>query len=434
MTVFLLASLFGFSGSLLAQIVHTPPDQKQLIIQAARQQLASLPTPVQVHFTNALKDSEKALPAARVLLDMVQQKIENTPDFVYYRVPALSNLQRLPLVYPVDGKIQSAVRSVIAKDEYESCSFEIYPFKDMVLEFTVNDLKNQKQEVLSADKLDLKVVKVWYQNKNAWYSYFSDVGLTLVPELLLKDENLILCKDQSNYARVNRNGKTEYLWINPPHEIDSSYTEISWKHYSSFRFMRENFSDAETLQPVSFTAGNFKQMWLTVHIPQDQPEGLYKGSITVKNHETGKVMQEIPLEIKVLPYVLPQPLAPDMQRDFLVSLYGGPSIGRLLSLNGANRKLAVEQNLKILKNMRAHNLKNPMVENDDFPTLSLHFDQMKEAGMDMKTIIGTNWVFPWEKDKTGNYTQRMYDNGRKDAKAKAIFMFLAVCKRKILNN
>lgn len=49
------------------------------------------------------------------------------------------------------------------------------------VEFKLSDFKNENGTVFPADQLDLKVIKVWYQNKNAWWSYFADTELKLVP-------------------------------------------------------------------------------------------------------------------------------------------------------------------------------------------------------------------------------------------------------------
>ena len=416
------AALIASPLGLAAQVVHTPPDQIAAILQRNQDNFQKLPASIRDNWKNLATTPELTLAAARVANDMMVKNISGASGFVYYSVPAISNLQRLPWVYPVDGKLDAPVRTVMAQDEYECSSFEIYPLENMTLDFTVNPLKNADGAELKADQLDLKVVKVWLQNGNAWYSYFSDTGLVPVPELLLKDETLIKSDfdSKANYAKVKRNGKSEYLWITPSQKIDSSYSEHGWKSYNSFRYMREDFSDAKSLQPVSFTAGNFKQMWLTIHVPAGQMPGLYKGTITVRNN--GREIGSIPLEVKVLPFVLPRAKTPDLQRDFLVSLYGGPSVGRFMELNGGDVELAKKQNLAILKNMRAHNLLNPMVEQENFERLDNQFDQMREAGMDMNTIVGMSWVFPHARTADGDFTPAMYEMGRKDAKEKADFL------------
>lgn len=416
------ATLIASPLGLAAQVVHMSPDQSAALLQRNQDNFTKLPKIVQNNWKKLATTPELTLSAAQVANDMMVKNVTGENGLVFYSVPGISNLQRLPWVYPVDGKLSAPIRIVMAQDEYESGSFEIYPLRDMTLDFVVNPLKNSDGAVIKAGQLDLKVVKVWLQNGNAWYSYFSDTGLVPVPELLLKDETLIKSDfdSKANYAKVKRNGQSEYLWITPSQKIDSSYTEHGWKSYNSFRYMREDFADAATLQPVTFSAGNFKQMWLTVNVLANQAPGVYKGTITIK--ENGKNIGDIPLEVKVLPFVLPRAKAPDLQRDFLVSLYGGPSVGRFMELNGGDEELAKKQNLAILKNMRAHNLINPMVEQESFERLDNQFDQMREANMDMNTIVGMSWAFPHARTADGDFTPAMYEMGKKDAKEKAEFL------------
>ncbi|MBP8789015.1 MAG: hypothetical protein KBH41_16400 [Azonexus sp.] len=63
---------------------------------------------------------------------------------------------------------------------------------------------NERGQALPASALDLKFVKVWYQNGNAWWSYFGDSGVRLCPELLVNDEDLIRVdtEKKANYARL----------------------------------------------------------------------------------------------------------------------------------------------------------------------------------------------------------------------------------------
>ena len=140
---------------------------------------------------------------ARVAADFTG--IPHPDAFVHYAVPAMSALQRLPDVYPEDGIPGGTVRIVAAKDEYEPGSFLIYPLRDLgKTQLTLTTFKTADGQVFPADDLDLKVVKVWYQNGNAWYSYFGDTGFKLVPELLLHDEDLIRVDEakKANYARL----------------------------------------------------------------------------------------------------------------------------------------------------------------------------------------------------------------------------------------
>ena len=148
---------------------------------------------------NAQKERAKALkPANAKRLRAAGAK----GDVAFFAVPALSDLMRLDDTWPEDGTLGGTVRCVVAQDEFEACSFELFAFRD---------LDEVELSVDLALPNDLRVVKLWFQNGNGWTSYFDDVGLKLVPELLLHDENLIrVTKDgngPANHARVRKDGK-----------------------------------------------------------------------------------------------------------------------------------------------------------------------------------------------------------------------------------
>ncbi len=344
----------------------------------------------------------------RVARDLREAKAAGQNGFVVYAVRAMSPLQRLPQVYPLDGRLGGDVRVALARDEYEAGSFQVFPFEDMVLKFEVNDLKANDGSVLPKDKLDLKMVKIWMQNGNAWYSYFTDTALVPVPELLLKDEALIKVdfENPGNYARVKRNGQDVYQWISPERNI--SYTSKTRGRYNTptpvFYPMKEDFADADTLQPVAFKAGQFKQMWLTVRADETQKEGLYMGAIAVSRG--GKKVADIPVAVRVLPFVLPKARSDDMKRDFLVCLYSGPSIRRFTEQNGEDRTLAERQLLTVYRNYKAHNLLNPMMEDSAEADFAENIRIRKEAGLPTDPIIGPSLPFVSDTNPDGSFSNR----------------------------
>lgn len=64
--------------------------------------------------------------AVRVAADLKCRE-SFTGQVIHYAVHAMSELMRLPEVYPLDGKALAPVRIVSAQDEYEPGSFQIYP-------------------------------------------------------------------------------------------------------------------------------------------------------------------------------------------------------------------------------------------------------------------------------------------------------------------
>lgn len=294
------------------------------------------------------------------------------PFLAAYVVPAMSPVMRLPGTYPLDGRLGGDLRIVLAQDQYETGSFVIYPFADIdKVDLKITELKSANGNVLAATDLDLKVVKVWYQNGNAWLSYFADPGLKLVPELLLHDENLIRVdeKEKANYARIITAAGPKEIWISAPQKLDVGFDPY-----------QEGFVDADTLQPVEFAAGKFKQFVLIVHATSKTKPGLYRGAIEVKaaGHPSAKIL----VAVKVLPFVLPLPKANyDLEKDFVVHLMG------------AWPKMDPDQKafLPTLKNLRQHNVLQlgPGVGIDTPPDQAKKLVQgMKDAGFLTRPIYG----------------------------------------------
>lgn len=212
----------------------------------------------------------------------------------FYAVPAMSDVMRIPDVYPFDGKLGGEVRATLAQGEFESASFELFAFEDMNgVELKVSDLKGPGGTLAA----DLRVVKTWFQNGNGWVSYFDDVGLKLTPELLLHDENLIEVDldHAANYARVMKDGKATKVWISAPKGLDAN----------TFDPYDPGFRDADVIQPVKLAKNAFKQFFLTFHAAKNQKPGVYRGTITVRRG--GIALAEIPVATCVLPFALPMP-------------------------------------------------------------------------------------------------------------------------------
>jgi hypothetical protein len=334
-------ALPAFIGTAKAQVEVLSPPQ----IAAYEEQLpAARNTAVPANFKTYLQrlqpnqtSPREIANAVRVANDMKSSPLPASAFFGHYVVPAMSPLMRLPDAYPTDGQFTGEVRVALAQDQYETASFQMYAFKDLArVNLKVSALQSEDGSTLAPENVDLKVVKVWYQNGNAWLSYFADPGLKLVPELLLHDENLIRVdtQKQANYARIRDAKDTREVWISAPQKIDVGFDPY-----------QDGFADAKTLQPVSLQAGQFKQFVLSVHATVNTKPGVYRGNIAVTAE--GRQPAFIPVAVRVLPFVLPLPKTNyDLNKDFVVSLYSvWPTLG-----------LDSKAFLPTLKNMRAHNL------------------------------------------------------------------------------
>ena len=344
----------------------------------------------------------------------------------HYAVPPMSEIQRLPDVYPTDGTPNGVVRIVMAKDEYEPGSFLVWAPQDLgKVQFELGEFRrdqgsgigDQGAAVFPKENLDLKFVKVWYQNRNGWFSYFGDTGFKLCPELLVNDEDLIRVdtKKEANYARlVEKDGKKSEKWLNPPRQMDWRQLREGWRKEDTFDSMRENFRDAATLQPVALPKESFRQFFLTAHAAKDAKPGLYRGEVIGRqqayDNKKGEVLARIPVEIRVLDFVLPQPKCyNEPEKDFLVSSYSYLSFDHIKEKNGWDEALARKQFVAILRNQVAHNQTMHMVRgnfnNEAFETIEV----MKEAGMRTDVLQGVAYPSRSDRAKMEEHAKRMAD-------------------------
>ncbi len=377
-----IATLTLLSSPILAQ-TQAPATPEALA--AAQQKLPQAAAATQYPaLTALLRTLEKSAPtqdtitALEVSQDLAHAApLPKTTALIHYTVPAMAPAMRLPGAFPADGQALAPVSIIAAQDEYEPASFLLYSFQNIdTAQLSVSELKNASGESFPKEDLDLKVVKVWYQNANAWFSYFSDVGLTLVPELLLHDENLIRVDTQSqaNYARIQSAAGPREVWISAPNEI-----AVPFNHYDP------GFVDAPSLKPVKLEAGRFKQFILTARTTAQTPPGLYKGVITVQS--PGQADYTLPVTLKILPFTLPAPKAYlDLKKDFIVSLMG----------NWPDLPISHPAYLPTLKNLRRHNLLHTGPGGAPTAALSAQYvPGIKAAGFDTSILLMRHSL-PWE--------------------------------------
>ena len=304
-------------------------------------------------------------------------------QLVHWAVPPMSNEMRLPDEEPTDGVKGGALRVVACRDEFEPASFVMKSDAEVGKFLPVaRDLRTEDGHVLKAADIDLKVIKVWYQNGNCWYSYFNDTGLRLCPELLLNDETLIKVDEErvANYVRIDYKGGSVYRWVTPPAEIDPSFRKLS-----------EPVSDAKTLQPAKLEKNRCKQFWVTFRIARNQEPGLYRGAIDLM--ADGRKAGEIPVRLRVLPYVLPDPKTYyDTSADFYTMLYCVNGVKELMAGNGADEKAAYEKLRRRLQNQVDHNVKYPLYFGlwkgwDGYDRVAKSLAIAKEVGMKLDPLF-----------------------------------------------
>ena len=296
----------------------------------------------------------------------------------WYAVDPLSEVRYMPDKAPANGEKGGVVRMIAAKDEYEPGSFVLVADQDLgKVQLEVGDLRREegrgmrdegrgsREVIFPKENIDIRNVKVWYQNGNGWISYFLDKKLYLCPELLLHDEDLVKVDTEKgwNYARLTeKDGTVRYHWLNPPGAVDTRRedTPRNWtERYvgSPFCCMKENFSDSPSFCGVTLKKGVHKQIWLTVKVGKDVCAGLYRGEVKVKGEGE---QRNIPISLRVLDFELPKPgTYLDCTKPFGTRFNQYISLKHVMALNGGNRELAIRQIKAILKNFVEHGDVNP---------------------------------------------------------------------------
>ena len=321
----------------------------------------------------------------------------------HWVVPATSEEQFLPDRDPVHAAKGGTVHIVAAQGEYEPGSFVVKSDVDLgKVRLEVSDLKQVKKTgegletgvVFPKEDIDLKVVKVWYQNRNGWFTYFGDTGFKLCPELLLNDEDLVRVDTakEANYAKLtdeagNKVGET---WINPPRQMNVRNEVWQTRDKSVFQYMRPNFKDAKTLQPVALGKDVRKQFYLTVHVPKGTPAGVYRGEVKIESKSKGEVEQwKIPVVLRVLDFELPRPKTYfNPEKDMLITAFNYLNLDILRDLNGGDLELAKRQFKTVLADEARHGVQCYPIWLGISSEADFYIRTMQEVGMRTDILRG----------------------------------------------
>lgn len=319
--------------------------------------------------------TEKMIPAVKALRNT---KLVNSP-FAFMQVRAISPEKRVPTKYPSDPIYSDELNGVAAKGEYASLSFIMYPYNDMKkIEFELNDLKDDKGNVISKDEMELKFVQCWFQP--GWNTYFNGHG-DYVPSLLLNDPELL---------RVDERTKTNYVRFFYPGGVQYHNTCIggSTVTHPPFDWAFEPVWDADTLQPIPCDFGRNRQFWLVIHAPEKIKAGIYRGPIKIKTE--GKVTGEVTVVFKVLPFELPMAMA-----QYNLDVPFDPSLACSMNIDALTAKLkdpkkAREMTWAHMVNQRKHSIvSQPLGISVARPdTLKEMIDMHKKAGLRLTNMFG----------------------------------------------
>ena len=286
-------------------------------------------------------------------------------------VEAMSGVRRTADLLPDDADFAGPLKVLAAGDEYESASLMLFGFEDVkdVL-VTPSDLVCGKER-LPAAEIEVKTVKVWYEQGTAWGSFFSDpVRRIATPELLLFDDSLVEVDfvRKENFLRCQYGSGSAYRWMSfNPRDVDHSkvgQVDLRWVR------------DATTLQPVLVRKNEFKQLMVCFHVSKGTKGGLYEGRLAVS--AGGKKAFDFPVMLRVLGFDLPKPAAfRDVNRPYVAAAYMGKG------------HFTVQGNPKMLRNCARHNmvnyLMNPIQTPRDAEALKR---ELAAAGMDTDYLFG----------------------------------------------
>lgn len=225
----------------------------------------------------------------------------------------------LPTSTRIPGEAKGALRIVECPGERTRASIVLWSrdgMRDVSLSFS--DMKSGWfgfGAKIPATAISAKVVKCHYQGEGA---PFTDVatgeGQVLVPELLLNDDSLVV---PDHEAHVNF---VRFAAATPFYTNVNTITEFAW----SSRIPNEKMPivDAPTLRPFDLAPGLNKQLAVTLRVPKGAKAGTYRGTLTVRA-DAGRVVAEIPVELTVLPFTLPEKAetAHDPSREYTMGLY-----------------------------------------------------------------------------------------------------------------
>jgi hypothetical protein len=294
----------------------------------------------------------------------------------------------LPDTFPLPGIPSTKINIFACRGEYEPASivFRSDSLDVRNLTFAVSDLIGEGGNI-SKSNVDIRVIKVWYQGGGGWNTLrISYLGKTkvLVPELLLKDDGLVQvdAQTQNNYLRLKGPSGTKLVSVSEPDSLRER-VQASIEDFP--------IHDAVDLQPITLRRNEAKQLWVTVHVPENATPGKYTGSISVMDDRSS--LGELQIHLQVLPVHLQ---APRIQ----YSIYYRGTLSENPTISSEHK--GYDQFVAELKNMQAHGVTNPAVyQRLDRQALSRVLDIRNGVGLDTSALfyLGTGTGNPQTKEE-----------------------------------
>lgn len=351
---------------------------------------------------NALE--QKIRNAQRMAAEMpnASNKASCSGPVAVYTVPPISQEIRTPWKLPADGTLSGVLEIFAAQGEYESASFLVIPFQALEkFHVTASALKGPGGAEIPASALDLKLVKRWYRAGGAWLNYHADRrGRFLTPDLLLNDDSLV---------RVDEIRRTNEIRLDYPE--GSVYFDASRRESTSISSFDPDllpFRDAPQLLPLTLPeAGKNQQYWLTLHVPENTPGGLYRGTLSMT--ADGKSVGTLALSVRVFPFQLPEARTSyDTSRRFFGNFSHGMAI--------QNQKTSEDRLRAEFKIMKEHNMLYPT--GAFMPNKEMFEKEVrvrKSLGMPLRPIFaGSSTSQSWNRTKPEERTTEVFEKEMSD--------------------
>ena len=221
------------------------------------------------------------------------------PPLLGWQVWPASGERILPTSVPPADATNASVRIASARGAVVSASFAIRStrtFKKLAIE--PSRLLTADGRNIPAGRIDIRIVKCWYQDANGWFAASRGPGVSvLVPELLLHDDTLVRTdpKTRENLIRTSPAGTPAVY-----HRI-RSVRGGSVTPSSAFSAA----DDTATLLPVAVARKETRQFYLTIDIPSSASPGIYHGRISFA--ADGQKLGHVDLDLRVISHLLSAP-------------------------------------------------------------------------------------------------------------------------------
>lgn len=288
----------------------------------------------------SLEDCLKVVEGRRSLIGAFELLRSKTPKLMWFSQPITNSSDTiLPWYVPQRKNLARDVSIQACRGEFEPYSIELIsntPLKGVSVK--VSDARSRDGGTIPAKNIDIRIVKHWYQ---AGHMDVCKASKTLVPELLLHDDSLI------KTDLLNATTKCEF--------VDAPV-------------------DPDHLMPFDLPPLETRQLWVTVHVPEDARSGLYRGKIEITCKGIAPITLPVAIEVPSF----------DLAENPLISamyFYEQPSLA----------KTPVEDYKKMLANMRDHGLSNPNFGIPSIPSEDFAVDmETARADLRLRKEMGVN--------------------------------------------